>query len=261
MRWSSAILVAWALGGCATVGSARAPAPAPPVAATPAEEPVSFSMLEQRVGELIDTARDADQRDRLVAMRELMFAMRGQDPTAQRRVYAYLVKAITVEERSRPQPLADTEATLPIVPIAETPLDEAAPAPSPAPPLSPTPLPAPATPVLPLDRQARVSGARAALADHRYADALALLAPLSDGEARLLRQEAVDGGASEARARAKTDLAAARALPPGPDRQAALQAVAEALRAINARFPGNADYPLVEEDLRAVEAELGASAP
>lgn len=278
MHWSSAILVAWALMGCATVGSVRAPAPATPAGVPPVEEPVSFSMLEQRVGELIDGARDADQRDRLVAMRELMFAMRGQEPTAQRRVYAYLVKAIGVEERSRPEPLADTAATLPLAPIAETPLDEPAtgsmpapspepeaagpgPAPTPGPTLSPPALPAPAAPVVPLDRQARVSGARAALADRRYEDALQLLAPLSDGEARLLRQEAVDGGAAEAWARAKTDLATARSLPPGPDREAALRAVAEALRAINARFPGHADYPLVEEALRAVEAELGAPAP
>lgn len=280
MWWLWIGMVSGTMGGCAGVKVAGAPVEAS--AATPAEEPVSFSLLEQRVGELIDSARDADQRDRLVAMRELMFAMRGQDPPAQRRVYAHLVKVIGIEERSRPQALPEPIDPLGIVPIEELlvapePVAPAAPlAPEPVAPaapvtVSPAPLAAPspeepAPPVsvvqpAPVDRQARILAARAALAERDYGSALEALAPLSDGEARLLRQEAVDGGAQAARARAAEALRAARALPPGPERIAALRAVADGLRAINPTFPGNADYPLVEEDLRAVEAELAGAPP
>ncbi len=198
-------------------------------------EPVSFARLEERVDLLLGETTDADRRDRLLEDRELMVAMRAQDPLAQRRVYAYLDKVISIEERARTVGILPPDATEPIiVPIVEEVL-EVGPA---------------------VDPRARVSDARAALASFRYVDAIAALEKIDDPEAIALRKEAIDGYAAAARERAGHDFLAARDMEAGSARVAALQSVRQALVLVNTRFPENTFSSQIAEHIAKVDAEL-----
>ncbi|MDP2311210.1 MAG: hypothetical protein Q8P18_34640 [Pseudomonadota bacterium] len=247
--------------GCVTV-----PSP-PPVAggdgtvlATTAGPPaVSFVPLEERVNVLVAEAQDTDRRDRLVAARELMQTMRNKDAIAQRKVYEYLDAVLTIEERARPAPIGMDPIG---VPIEEEPLGGSSTAPTggaplPLPDIQPLPsviAPAEAATTL----ASAVVGARAALAESRYLDAVALLQGVTTPEASTLRKEAVDGWARTERERAGHMFLEARQLPPGGERVASLRAARIALAAINERFPDNAYAAQIAENIAKVDADLAA---
>jgi hypothetical protein len=114
--------------------------PAPVVAPAPApfaeqEPPVNFSPLETRASTLLADVQDADARERLQELRELMAAMRELPPPAQRKVFGYATRVLAIEERNRPQPLDfDGFGGVREVPVQEAPvLDAPSNAPSPAP--------------------------------------------------------------------------------------------------------------------------------
>lgn len=198
-------------------------------------EPVSFARLEERVDVILAETTDADRRDRLLESRELMVAMRAQDPLAQRRVYAYLDKVIAIEERAKAVVIAAPNGTEPIaIPIVEEALD-----------VGPA-----------VDPRARVSDARAALAEARYLDAVAALEKVDDPEAIALRKEAIDGWATSERERAGHDFLAARDMEAGPARVAALRAVRQTLVQVNTRFPENSYSSQIAEHIAKVDAEL-----
>lgn len=211
--------------------------------------PVSFAPLEERVNVLIADAKETDRRDRLVAARELMSAMRNKDPIAQRKVYAYLDEVLKIEERAEPAPIPIEGLPTPIeeetlqAPVAPT---------APVAPAAPTAAPA-------ADPATKLADARKALAETRYLDAVAALDGVTAPEAVALRKEAVDGYARAERERAGHAFLEARQLPPGNERIASLRAVRASLAAINARFPDNAYAAQIAENLAKVDADLAAA--
>jgi hypothetical protein len=231
------------LTGCAALftGPASAPPP-PPVAAAPGaagtSTPVSFAPLEARLNDLLGASGDADQRDRLVALRELMFDLRGRDPAAQRVAYAYACLALDIESRARVQPL-DIGV---VAQVEESTLEEAA-------------YPAPTVP--PVDA---VQSARAALAAGRPLDAVVALSGLVSTEAAALRKEAADTWARTEREAAGYAFIEARKLIEPAARLAALTAVRDRLAAINARFPDNAHAADIRANLARVQSDVDAAA-
>lgn len=229
---------------------ATTPTPAPTssgqsgtvVATEAGPPPVSFAPLEERASVLIADAKDTDRRDRLVAARELMQAMRNKDPIAQRKVYAYLDEVLKIEERAQPKPIPIEGLPTPIEEEVLT-----------APPATPAPAaPAP-------DASAALGAARAALAQAKYLEAVDALAGVDTPEAAPLRKEAIDGWARTERERAGHQFLEARQLPPGNERIASLRAVRTALAAINERFPDNAYAAQITENIAKVDADLTAA--
>jgi hypothetical protein len=260
---------------CATV-------PAPPPATTAGgavlasqagPPPVSFAPLEERVHVLLADTRDADQRDRLVAARELMHAMRNKDPIAQRKVYEYLDQVLAIEARSQPADIRIEGFAVPIEEETLVPSNPAGvrirPGPGAGPSAGPTtggdPVGGgPATNAgseasLGSDDRARVADARAALADARYLEAVDALAGLSGAEADALRREAADAWARGERERAGHLFIEARQLPPGNERIASLRAVRAALLSINQRFPDNSYAAAIQDNIAKVDADLAAA--
>ncbi len=254
-------------------------------AALAAPAAVNYGELEQRVDVMLGETEDADKRDRLVQLRELMYAMRGQDPTAQAKVYRYITAAVTIEERSRviQMPLEDfgigapviegtavidvgTPAVAPVapapvapVPVAPAPVSPVAPIPggtAPVPVLSPDPAAAPTPTATSVDRASVLDATRNALAKGDYRGAISMVGPLADAEAKMLRQEAVDGLARTERERAGAMFLAAKALPAGEARTQGLRDAATVLRAVNATYPDNAFARQIGENLQTIEAEL-----
>ncbi|MFZ5477130.1 MAG: hypothetical protein ACOZNI_10175 [Myxococcota bacterium] len=202
---------------------------APPSAAAAAAQPVSFAPLEQRVAVLLAEVQEADARDRLEALQELMIAMRNKDPASQQVVYVYLDTVIAVEERAREQPLPDGAPIAP--PVEEEAIPDAA---------APAPLEA----------------ARLAMKEGRYLDAVAAAEKAEGADAKALRREAVDAWARSERERAGHLYLKAKELPAGDARTKALGEARDALAAINTRFPDNAYAAQIRENVARVEADL-----
>ena len=201
-------------------------------AAAVGESPVSFGALESRLQAVLAVSADTDQQDRLVALRDLMMAMRNREPSAQRRVYEAVERLLVIEERTLPQPLVGV-GTTPVDVVEEV-------------------IPAP------VDTGTVLADSRKALAENRPLDAVALLAPLTTPEAATLRKEAIDTWARSERERVGHAFVGARAMPPGPERVEALEAVRVALVVINERFPDNAYAQAIRDNLAKVEADLKA---
>jgi hypothetical protein len=205
-------------------------------------DPVSFVPLQERVDRLLGEATETDRRDRLNELRELTLSMRGKDPVAQRTVYAALERLISIEERQRAMPLATpTEATQTFAPagtIQEESLSSADPARAAA------------------AATSALAAARAALAAEKYLEAHDLVGSTPGPDATKLRAEAADGWARVERERAGARFLAAKAMPAGDARTAALKEVRTALAAINARFPANSYARAIAEHLALVDAEL-----
>jgi hypothetical protein len=257
------------------------PHPAPPVAAgaeAPVEAretgaaPVSFAPLEERVNVLVAESQDTDRRDRLLAARELMNAMRNKDPVAQHKVYDYLDEVLRIEERSRPAPIGIDGGSVPIeeeplaTPPASTPAAGTPPSPT-APGTPPAATPPVATPpgatapgATPpgADDTKALAAARVALSETRYLDAIALLDKLASPDAATLKKEAIDGWARVERERAGHLFLEARALAPGGERVASLREARAALAAINTRFPNNAYAAQITDNIAKVDADLAA---
>lgn len=238
--------------GCATV-----PSPAPVaggdgtvLATTAGPPPVSFVPLEERVNVLVAEAQDTDRRDRLMAARELMQAMRNKDAIAQRKVYDYLDAVLKIEERARP-------ASIGMEPIG-VPIEEESLGGVSTPPVTPLPDVQPVPSVSAADPGPTVGSARAALAEARYLDAVSLLQGVTTPEAATLRKEAVDGWARTERERAGHMFLEARQLAPGGERIASLRAARSALAAINERFPDNAYAAQIADNIAKVDADLAA---
>lgn len=87
--------------GCLEVKTYRPPPPGGAV-----EAPVSFTELERRADTLLSETEDGDQRDRLLEAKDLMVALRGADPVAQRAAARYLDRLLTIEERGRTQTIS-----------------------------------------------------------------------------------------------------------------------------------------------------------
>ncbi len=238
-----------------------------PVATAPAEPPpITFSPLEERLEVVFTASTDADQRDRLSNLRELLHAMRAKDPIAQRRVYDFADEQLKIEARSLPQSLPVDDGPGPIAtPIEERPLGQTPPSPidvlpSTAPSSTVQLPPTVALPTIPLPAAPSAADllatARTQFAGSSYLDAIATLAPLTSAEAVALRKEAVDAWARSEREAAGAEFLAARALPAGPDRTAALQHAHDRLVAINARFPDNTFAATIADNIAKVGAEL-----
>jgi hypothetical protein len=271
------------LVGCFAHGGGAPVDPPPVTVPTPSpgseEAPVSFVALEQRVNDLLGATTDADQRDRLIALRELLFNLRGREPAAQRAVYAYASRQLDIEARARPQPIELGGAA----PVEEELLDEAPAAPrvAPAPtggranpPAAPgvvaLPAVAPPTgglalPVAPIGSavptaspQDALSAAREALASNRPLDAVAALEGLVSAEAATLRREAADAWARAEREAAGHAFLEARGSADAGSRLSAITSVRDRLAAINARFPDNAHAADIRTNLARVQAELDA---
>ncbi len=242
--------------------------PTAPVATTtsttdPELPAITFSPLEEKLEAIYSASTDADQRDRLSNLRELLHAMRAKDPVAQRRVYDYAEADLKIEARAIPQALPVDEGMEPMaVPIEEhaieehplTPVDPALPT-SPGAVLGPTPV-VPAVPAGPTPADL-LGTARASVAAGNYLAAIDTLAPLTSPEAAALRKETVDAWARTEREAAGAAFITARALPVGPDRTAALVAARDRLAAINTRFPDNNFAAAIAENIAKVNAELG----
>ena len=242
------------LTGCAalfTGPAAPAPPPseAPAQAAAPSGQPVSFAPLEARVNDLLGASADADQRDRLIALRELLFELRGKDPAAQRVAYAYASRLLEVETRARVQPL-DLGA---VVPVEEEDLGGTA---GGSPPPRPDVAGSGGAAQSPTDA---VSAARAALADGRPLDAVGALEGLVSAEAASLRKEAADTWARSEREASGYAFLEARKLTDPVARTTALRAVRDRLAAINVRFPDNAHAADIRANLARVQADLDAA--
>lgn len=234
----------------------------PEPVASGAAEPVSFGPLEEKVALLLGETTDADQRVRLEQARELMFSMRGKDPAAQRLVYAYLEKVVTVEERVRPQLIAELAfedmVTVEEIAIAEPSVQEApleAPPPGQEPTAAPTEPSTPAATPLPT---ATLVAAREALAAGRYTEAADMLAGIDDDVAETLRKEAIDGWARAERERAGQLFIEARKLGPGAERDAAIAKVKEILAGVNTRYPDNAYAAQIAQHISRVDAEAAS---
>lgn len=261
--------------------------PTAPVATSTADPaqpppPITFSPLEEKLESIFSVSTDADQRDRLSNLRELLHAMRAKDPVAQRRVYDYADAALKIEARAIPQTLPVDEGMDPIVvpieehAIIETPLTPAVPAPLPPPaltpsPLSPTALPPAELPPTELGSTALtpapihvgptpadlLATARASVASGNYLVAIDTLAPLTSPEAAAFRKETVDAWARTEREAAGAAFITARAMPTGPDRTTALTTARDRLVAINQRFPDNNFAAAIADNIAKVNAELG----
>ena len=214
---------------CLTPASVQPPVTDPTV---PPTEAVSFARLEERVDVMLAVETDTDRRDRLNEARELMLGLRGRDPVAQRRVYQYLEHVLAIEERARPDSIAP-DAPVPVdrAPVVEEALD-----PQPA---------------------GSLEAARLALAESRYADAIAATDRLTSPEALAARRQAVDGWAREERERAGRVFLEVKALSPGEERDGRLREVRAQLAAINTRFPDNPYAAQIAEHVARVDAEIG----
>lgn len=203
-------------------------------------EPVSFAPLEERVNVLIAGADDADRRDRLFVMRELMLDLRNSDPATQRKIYIALERLLTIEERASPQPLPMDAAADPIesAPIESLPIESV--------PLEVGPVAAPPS----------VEPARKALAEARYLDAIAALAGIDTPDAVALRKEAIDAWARQERERAGHLFLEARDLGPGAERAAAMRKARQVLVDVNERFPNNAYGAQIRDNIAKIDAEL-----
>ena len=255
------------------------PSPLPAGVSATAEAAVDFSSLEHRVSAMLAESQDVDQRDRLAELRDLMADMRTRDPSAQRRVFVYVKRALAIEERTRPERIAPesfaplTEETLevPTLPASSSPGPAPTTKPAPLPNAGPTPAataPAPVVtssvpppPPVVVDPLVR---ARRALGEAKYLDAIAALegvdlGPTAAPDLARVRKEAVDGWARTERERAGSDFLTARARPPGEERSAALLAVRDRLAAINARFPENSYAADIARNVALVEQALSAA--
>lgn len=232
--------------------------------------PITFSPLEEKLEIIFTGSTDADQRDRLSNLRELLHAMRAKDPVAQRRVYDFADGMLRIEARGVPQSLPVEEGLEPVVPILERQLGERQieaaehpPAPPPQPgPQAEQPIAERAlegTPFLPMPVAPTafdlLGAARAQLGASAYIDAIQTLAPLTSPEAVTLRKEAVDAWARSERESAGAEFLAARALT-GPARAEALVKARDHLVAINARFPDNNFAAAIADNIAKVNAEL-----
>lgn len=233
----------------------------PPEAAATSPEPVTFGPIEERVSVLMAESDDADTRARLEQARELMLSMRGKDPIAQRLVYNYLAQIVAIEERERPQSVAETAFDQTFTPIEEIPVEvpiEAPPTAVETPPVEPPstpPVEAPvAVPVV--DESALIANARALLAGSKYAEAADSLVNATTEDAVKLRREAIDGYARTEREAAGQAFIDARKLPAGAERDAAIKVVRERLAGINTRYPDNAFASQIAAHLARVDAEL-----
>lgn len=251
-----------------------------PVATTtsaqdPEPPPITFSPLEEKLEIIFTSSTDADQRDRLSNLRELLHAMRAKDPVAQRRVYDFADGQLRIEARGVPQPLPVEEGLEPIVPIVERPiLERPVGTPDPPPGLQPEPPPDPlspgqqpiaerpleSTPFLPMPVAPTAAdllgSARSQFSAAAYIDAISTLAPLTSPEAAALRKEAVDAWARSERESAGAEFITARSLAAGPARTEALVKARDHLAAINARFPDNNFAAAIADNIVKVNAEL-----
>lgn len=237
----------------------------PPEASASSPEPVTYGPIEEQVSVLLAESDDADTRARLEQARELMLSMRGKDPIAQRVVYNYLAQVVSIEQRARPQSVAETAFDQTFTPIEEIPVEvpiEAPPPPTEAPPIEAPPTPAVEAPVeapvvVPVvDESALVANARALLAGNKNAEAADTLASATSAEAVKLRREAIDGYARAERERAGQLFIDARKLAAGPEREAAVKQVREILSGVNKRYPDNAFASQIAAHLARVDAEL-----
>lgn len=242
MRWSAIVGLPVALSlltGCPHSGAAVAPAAAA-VAATPvapAPSPVSFELYDKRISDLLPVTTDADQRDRLQALRSLLQTMRQRDPAAQAVVRDYVAAVLAIEERT--QPVSMSPEDVEPVAIAVEALDAGP------------------------DGDALLAEARDLLAQARYDDVLTRVASIPPGssaavEGAAVQKEAIDAWARERREQAGVAFLAARELEPGPERTAAIESVRRSLVEINQRFPGNAYAEQIRENVARVDAELAA---
>ena len=224
--------------------------------------PVDFREIDKRLGALLRESAnmDIDRRDRLVAAQELARAFRGQDPRAQREVFNYLTRVVSIEERFVPEdiPMLGVDGTGPVVGIAEIDLGEEdlgedSAAPEGEPDTGDTAEPE-------LDAEQRERQAREHLAHGEYLDAIELLVPLQQGEAwaqvESVYREAVDGYVHEERERAGAAFLAAREVGDAAVRKAALEEVAGRLSALVDSYPDSLYAQALQKNLAQVEAEL-----
>ncbi len=240
----------------------RPPVTAPPVVTVPsaaAPDDLSFAPLETRAAALSADVDDADARERLAELRELMASMRGQPLEAQRKVFGYATRVLAVEERSRPERLDlmlddDVREVAPVQPAQATPTSPSATPVPPSPPVADeTP---PQSAPSPSDEADRLARARRAVAEGRPIDAVTALEGVADPAAARMRASAIDAWARAEREAAGAAFLTARELPAGDARRDALEAVRDRLAAINARFPQNAYAAEVARHLARVEKAL-----
>ncbi len=239
----------------------RPPVTAPPVVTVPAAaapDDLSFAPLETRAAALSADVDDADARERLAELRELLASMRGQPLDAQRKVFGYATRVLAVEERSRPERLDlrledDVREVAPLQPAQTAPVATTTPTiPSPS---AAEETPSESTPG-PTDDAERLARARRAIAEGRPIDAVTALEGVADPAAARMRTSAIDAWARAERESAGAAFLTARELPAGDARRAALEAVRDRLAAINARFPQNAYAAEVARHLARVEKAL-----
>ena len=87
-----------------------------PAGEAPLPPPVDFGEVDARLGALLASPSDVDQRDRLQAALTLSRKAKTDDAATQRAVLAYLQKVVAIEERSRPL----AAPILPPVPTVES---------------------------------------------------------------------------------------------------------------------------------------------
>ncbi len=208
------------------------PVPPEPVATLS----VDLAPLLKRVDSALASTTETDTRDRLVELRELLLSVQVGSPAAQEAVLRYAGRVLAIEERSRPFTMA--ESPMEMASAFDTVTEEVVPEPVDA-----------------------LAPARAALSAGKPLDAVAVVDaalaanPNLPGAAEL-RAAAADAWAHDEREAAGAAFLAARALPAGADRSAALQAVATRLAAINERFPQNRYAADVAQNLAIVQKEL-----
>lgn len=226
---------------------------------TPA--PVDFREIDKRLGALLQdsASMDVDRRDRLVAAQELARAFRGQEPRAQREVFHYLTRVVSIEERfvAEDIPMLGVDGAGPVMGIAEIDLGEEL--------LDDTGEPEGEadtgdTAEPELDAEQREREAREHLAHEEYREAIELLETLQDDPAwatvESVYREAVDGYVHVERERAGAAFLAARELEDASARKAAFEEVATDLAALVEAYPDSLYTQALQKNLAQVEAEL-----
>jgi hypothetical protein len=208
---------------------------APPPAQPAALAAVDVSTVLARVDTLLASADSVDERDRLVELRELVLGAAAGEPTLRARVLRYVERVVSIEERSAVQAIEPVEMAMAtdFGAVVEAELEEP-----------------PAGDVAAVEAEVAAGHWEAALA---ALDAAKGIDPTTAGG---LRKRCADGWSREEREGAAADFLKAAALPAGPERRAAVEAVKARLENINARFPDNVVADDVRRHVATVDAEL-----
>lgn len=214
----------------------------PEVSVAPAPD---FAALEAELHAITEANDDLDAGTaaRIEAARELTIALRNPRKDPKQAAADYLERLIAIERRALDMPALPPDTFNVAEPaVREEPLGAASPEPEPPP-----------------DPQLALASAKAQLAEGRYGDAIATLAPLRGSEAweslAPIWQEAIDGFVHQERERAGQLFIEARTLPDA-QRIPATQEVLALLEGLLRDYPETTYRDALERNIELVRKDL-----